>query len=135
MTRLERLLFVLTVATVAFVLGAMWCHGSEPKPDELPTVRESVDELVILRLTDSEYARVIFWRDGKPLATRLLLEDDMVFTTAGDKFQLCWVDLGRCHRVIDATHFSVWICEIDPTIEGALEWWNQARRMTDLKEP
>ena len=104
--RLERFLFLLTIATVAFVLGAMWCKGDEPKP--LVTHCEHVDCLVV-RYQDNGYQHLAFFRANKDttgytlLATRWEHETELLWTEKGGKLCLCWFDFhGDCQREVTA---------------------------------
>lgn len=119
------------VALCSLIASPALCRGEEA----LPLIRETVDEIVILRTIGNQYARVIFIREDSVLATRLLL-DDMVWTVEGDTFVLMWQDYSIAERVVEAKSFSMVTTPFDPTqADRCGPWWCMFRNMRDLKQP
>ena len=103
--------------------------------EQLPIVAETVDEIMIMRIVDNSYDRVIFIRDAKVLATRLYIEE-MHWIHSREGFELHWEDYSIARRIVTAPRVSVMVTEFDPTqAERCGPWWNMRRRMTDLRMP
>lgn len=101
----------------------------------LPVVRETVDELIIMRTIGNAYARVYFIRGDSVQATRLLL-DNMSWKICEDRFQLIWQDYSIADRIVEAKRFSVVVTTSDPLqAQRSGPWWNMFRNMRDLKHP
>jgi hypothetical protein len=106
--------------------------GEVAYSDDLPFIEEKVDELIILS-DGGNYARLIFIKDNKVLAHRLLL-DDMIFTSEGKMFVVMWQDYSIVDRKVSATHFGTYyIPDYETNFSGP--WWDMRRVMTDLKAP
>lgn len=127
--------WIALVAVTCLCLCGVSASEYEESENELPTVRERVDAVVVYRVRDNEYGRVVFIRNDTVLATRLNL-DDMVWLVEGDDFVLLWQDYSVCHRVVRFKSYSSLVMSFDPLQAGQVgPWWAMNRNMRDLKQP
>lgn len=105
----------------------------------LPVVEEDVDEIMVVSITRPDsmvtFERVIFIRDGKAFANRLLVEE-MYWSMEGQKFVLTWDDYWSAHRRVSSPKLSQWNTDydwVDAMQTGP--WWVANRAMTDLRQP
>ncbi|MEK6235197.1 MAG: hypothetical protein N2C14_10815 [Planctomycetales bacterium] len=104
--------------------------------EPLPIVRESVDEIILLEVAGQSYRQVIFLREECVLATRVLLEDKMLFTVRDGEYLLAWNDYDVAIREVTSKRFSVVQTSADPfAAENRGPWWSMARNMRDLRLP
>jgi hypothetical protein len=120
--------YAIQICTIcAAILTATLCHA------DLPIVEEAYDEVCIMSISNQEFVKILFVRDGRLMATRIYSED-MVFGVRGDKFLLEWDDYHSCRRIIEFQSLAIMSMPEDPTVANG-PWWDMARRMVDLKEP
>lgn len=112
------------------------CLFSDLKAEEnsLPLVVESMDIVIVVKTEKVDHQRIIFIRNNRVIATRLLV-DDMIWTTVGDKFQLIWQDYWTAERVIEFDNLYSVVVQETPTKDEDLPWWAMRRVMVDLKAP
>ncbi|MEK6236460.1 MAG: hypothetical protein N2C14_17265 [Planctomycetales bacterium] len=97
-------------------------------------VRETVEEICVLRVKNRFQAKVVFVRDGKAFAERMYRPEEMLFTARGDRFRLVWLDYGHVLREVEAERFSALALPEDP-LDCPGPWWAMWRNMRDLKAP
>jgi hypothetical protein len=123
-----------TLLTLALLFAAV-SPGVVQAEQELPTVIETCDEVMVLTAKNGYYPRVLFIKDGQIFASRML-QDDMIWSSQGNKLVLIWEDYSLCNRVVKFKYYSNVYAEYDPTSgdrQGA--WWAMNRNMRDLKQP
>jgi hypothetical protein len=102
-----------------------------------PLVFESVDEIAVVQVGDSSFARVVFIRDGQAFADRMH-SVDMHVSHNGQRFVLQFDDYchGRVERIIEADRYSFTrLPEVIDADGQSRDWWAMDKRMTDLKRP
>ena len=103
-------------------------------------VYEQMDEVVIVDVEKQLNHRVLFYRNDRLMASRLLQDTPtspqfMQWQLLSDgRFRLSWSDF-PCDRVIEFDHLGVWKFDCDPVADCGLPWWDQRRLATDLKQP
>lgn len=133
----SRLAPIFAASALLFSTQAVWDSASCAVASDrgLPLVLETVDEICVIQTVGSDHCRVVFIRDKTILATRLAV-DEMQWTAQGDRFQLIWQDYWTAERVVEATKFSVYVMDEDPTQGGQHgPWWCMFRNMRDLMQP
>lgn len=119
------------LAAFMVVLPAL-CSADE---GGLPVIEESVDEIQFVYTPNSDNARVVFWRNGSVLATRLYVPE-MVISMENGQFVLIWQDYWTAERRVSTPNLFISFLEEDPTQQGQNgPWWCMFRNMRDLKQP
>ena len=103
-------------------------------------VYEQVDEVVIVEVEGRLNHHILFYRNDRLMASRLLQDTPtspqfMQWQLLSDgRFRLSWSDF-PCDRVIEFECLSVLRFDHNPWPEGFLPWWDQRRLVVDLKQP
>lgn len=111
-----------------------------PTIAQAQVVYEQMDDVVIVEVEGCLNHRVLFYRGGRLMASRLLQDTPtspqfMQWELMNDgRLRVSWEDW-CCDRVIDFNHLSVLRFDHSPWPEGFLPWWDQRRLVVDLKQP
>lgn len=109
--------------------------------ESLPLVQETYEAVwMVHERSESrswEVSRLYFIRQGRVIADRIVC-DDMLWSTEAGQFVLCWNDYGNCQRVVRTRtlkEVSVDLDDLDARSSDTAPWWGMGRRMTDLEAP
>lgn len=109
--------------------------------EALPLVEETYEAVwMVHERSESrswEVSRLYFIRQGRVIADRIVC-DDMLWSTEAGQFVLCWNDYGNCQRVVRTRtlkEVSVDLDDLDARSSDSAPWWGMGRRMTDLEAP
>lgn len=133
----RRGVLVTLLALTANFSGPVAAEEDEP----LPLVEETYEAVWLVHERSEsrswEVSRLYFIRQGRVIADRIVC-DDMLWSTEAGQFVLCWNDYGNCQRVVRTRtlkEVSVDLDDLDARSSDSAPWWGMGRRMTDLEAP